>query len=206
MAKAAKSTPPPSAAVEPRGHLRAGAPEFTQPMLGLKVNTNRDRQPQRATVPTTTMTNTIPRSRGTCASPCHAPGSATPSRQMSHLLMGTQAFRSLTHVYIYKHMTERVEEFICLGLRRWFSGTNAEKNKTEQRSSRFKCKFAEADEPLCWRKAGADAGVGHHALGGCSNTSVPSPHGCSLPPGPESWSQMPFSSQQNAGKKMNLLF
>lgn len=188
MEKAAKSTPPPFAKVELRGHLCAGAPEFTQSMLGLKVNTNRDWQPQGATVPTTTMTNAIPRSRGTCTSPCHAPGSATPSSQMSDLIVGTQAFRSLTHVYIYKHMTETVEEFICLGLQRWFSKTNAKKNKTEQRYSQFKCKFAEADEPLCWQKAGAKAGVGHHALGGFSNTSVLSPHSCFLPPGPESWS------------------
>lgn len=124
-------------------------------------------------------------------SPCHAPGSATPSSQMSDLPVGTQAFRFLTHVYIYKCTTETVEEFVYLfrapkvvqpnKLRCSTPPLSRRANQSREPPSLTPDLEGQA-EPLCWREAAAEAGTGHRALGGCPNASAPSPRNCPVPP------------------------
>lgn len=123
---------------------------------------------------------------------------------MSDLLVGTQAFCFLIHVYIDKQTTERVQKFV-LFVQAAESGSaeqtpmlrssSPEKCKTEQRASQFNCEFAGAGwAPLLTGGSGRGR-RGHRALQGCPDASAPSPRGRSGPPRPASWSQMTFSHQ-----------
>lgn len=125
MAKAAKSTPPPFVMMEPRGHLCTAAPEFMWQMLRLKVYTNRDGQP-RVTVPTTTMTNTIPCSCGTYMSPCmHQVKLRLQVKCQTCLWEPKLSVSWLMFTFTNRRQKGYRSLFICSGRRRWFSWTNA---------------------------------------------------------------------------------
>lgn len=192
--------------MEPRGHLRTAPPEFMQQMLWLKVYTNRDRQP-RVTVPTTTMTNTIPCSYIHVTLPCTRLSYAFKSNV--RLACGNPSFPFPDScLHLQTHTTETVEEFVYLFRapkvvqpnKCRCSAPALSRRKQSREPPSLTANLGRQAEPLCWWEAAAEAGAGHRALGGCPDASVPSPRSCSVPPRLVSWWQMPFSDQQSAGK------